>query len=524
MARSVARGASNGSSAAAGPKYRVTGREVGQYRIPAFPFEVEGESFITEPIEVTVLDATSDAPIEATVEVDRTTCFVEETVSLTYRILVARDVKVRSIGVSLPILEKVDEFRIKEGPFDKNAKLDSMAVSGYRTSAEVRERRRGGRRFAEYVLRFQLHPPSPGSLTIQPGVAQAEIVVGYRGRTDLFGRRVEETDVRTVSTETVNVEVRPLPSEGRPSGFTGLVGRYSIRATTDVTSVKVGDPIPLRIEVRGDGLMERVPRPDLASLPAFEKFKVDEDLSPGEREDNTLVFERTIRAREASVTEIPPIPLAYFDAEAGRYDVTRSEPIPLSVEETRVVTADQIESPTGAATFAPKRDREQLRGGLNANHVYLDALADQGVDARRLWPLAAGPAVWALLGAFVMLRRRGESDGARARARRAGRRARAALDAAKSASGGASGALHESVSAALQGYVSDVLDLGEGEVTAADVRRHAAAGDLEAGVAERVAELLERCDAGRFGAGAEGGGADLLTEASAVVDAMERGR
>ena len=63
-------------------------------------------------------------------------------------------------------------------------------------------------------------------------------------------------------------------------------------------------------------------------------FKIPEEMAPGEIKDRVKVFTQTVRAKHPDVKEIPEIELPYFNTETGKYEVARSDAIPLSVLET----------------------------------------------------------------------------------------------------------------------------------------------------------------------------------------------
>ena len=61
-----------------------------------------------------------------------------------------------------------------------------------------------------------------------------------------------------VSSQPLKLTVLPLPEEGKPSGFYGLVGQYTISASATPTKVNVGDPITLTVKVGGGKYLKPV--------------------------------------------------------------------------------------------------------------------------------------------------------------------------------------------------------------------------------------------------------------------------
>jgi hypothetical protein len=166
-------------------------------------------------------------------------------------------------------------------------------------------------------------------------------------RRDSFGFRVPAYQLFKAEGKRRRLVVRPLPQEGRPASFENAIGRgFSIDVQASRTVVQVGDPIELKIRIRGDGPLEGLSLPRLdgsGSLPRG-LFSVPDTATVGviNEEQNTKTFDVTIRIRSAEAREIPPIEFSYFDPASGRYSTARSQPIALSVAGSNLVGATDV--------------------------------------------------------------------------------------------------------------------------------------------------------------------------------------
>ena len=247
------------------------------------------------------------------------------------------------------------------------------------------------------------HPPTgiaPGSH--RPTDEQCGIIrVGRQHQDHPSLARFNFCHDRSISrSQPVTLNVRPLPTQGRPANFTGLVGQFSIDASAQPTQVSVGDPIDLRVRITGPEPLDRLLAPDLARDPAFagpfrlsaDGLRLDSSQNSGSR-----TYSTTLRATSDRVTRVPPVELAYFDTRAGEYRVARSQPIPLTVRPTRQVTAgDAITVPHADSSSASRRAPTSLplpppiaqepilssAPGLRANSTSLAALRNQHADLR----------------------------------------------------------------------------------------------------------------------------------------------
>lgn len=151
-----------------------------------------------------------------------------------------------------------------------------------------------------------------------------------------FGRRLESmlgTRRRPfhLETGTVEVAISELPIEGRPEGFSGAVGEFSITARTASASVEVGEPAQLVVDVAGRGNFDRVAIDGLASGDALRSYApsarfeaIDATGLTGRKR-----FTQTIVPREGGPHEIPPLRFCYFDPTERRFVTQESEPLAL---------------------------------------------------------------------------------------------------------------------------------------------------------------------------------------------------
>ena len=230
-----------------------------------------------------------------------------------------------------------------------------------------------------------LIPKRSGKIAMQPASVSAAVAVGRSRSQDPFDSFFS-SQVRykrfMVTSEPLELEVLSLPQQDKPAQFYGLVGQYTISASATPTKVNVGDPITLTVKIGGSKYLKPVQWPALEQVPALAaNFKIPSQKSSPTIDNSFKVFTQTIRANNDQVAEIPPIPLAYFDAEQGKYVTAKTEPIKLEVAPTKILTNADLEG----SDFAPiSREIEAIRKGLSANYDSLEMLDDMSFS-----PLAA---------------------------------------------------------------------------------------------------------------------------------------
>jgi len=265
-----------------------------------------------------------------------------------------------------------------------------------------------------------------------------------------FGRRVPfaaASDVR-------EIEVRPLPAEGRPEDFSGAVGRFELESEADPTRVDSGEPVTLTVRVVGDGNFDRVTLDGVTDADGFRtyaargEFRGDALGSSGRK-----VFEQLLVPEHAGADAVPPVRFSFFDPEARAYRSLETPPIPLAV----------------AAAPSPS----PADGGAEpAATTPLAADAELRTDPARLAPLAlpllARPGFWTGLAALaaapllLWLALRGSArrrDAGRAAQRAAREALRARLQELEAAADrGDATAFHESARRALRAALAVRLE------------------------------------------------------------------
>lgn len=164
-----------------------------------------------------------------------------------------------------------------------------------------------------------------------------------------FGNSLSITGTRPIvaGAEVKPTEVIPVPSDGRPDDYRGTVGKYEIFTQIDKGNVQAGDPIQLDIGITGDGPMQLVQAPPLTDIKTLtDDFKISDQPLAGQAQGNTKFFSTTIRPLREGITEIPPIPLSFFNPETDAFQTVMSEPIPITVTKSDALSLDSIVTAT----------------------------------------------------------------------------------------------------------------------------------------------------------------------------------
>ncbi len=370
--------------------YSLKASEVGRIQLPSLTVVVDGKTYRTNPVTVNITRPGTTDQLDIEIVLSEQQCFVGQPVLLTIKFYFSANTK--NPQFNIPVLSS-DAFYFENPDVLNQQTQEHDFGNGVTVLYSQHQVTHDGRQRNLLLLRKILIPRSSGSMRIEPITVNANVAVEQARSRSLFGPQLRYKRFM-VQSDPIELTVLPLPEEGKPAQFYGLVGRYTIEASATPTQVNVGDPITLNINIGGGTYLKPVRWPALEKVPELvANFKIPSQQASPTIAGGVKVFTQTIRANNDKVTEIPSIPLAYFDAERGKYAAVQSDPIKLEVAPTKILTNADLEG----ADFTPvNREVEAIRKGLSANYEDLDALKDMSFSPVAALAHPGYAALWAV--------------------------------------------------------------------------------------------------------------------------------
>jgi hypothetical protein len=357
--------------------YTLLVKSPGTITLPSIPVIVNKKTYRTNPVEVTVLKPGTTDKLDLKVTLSDTTCYVGQPVIMTAHFYVAANTDVKDFSIDIPGFD-ADRF-ILDDPVVPNGAKQYQITSGlpvYVTQTNVLHK---NRQCFDVALSKVLIPKGPGVHNLGQTSVSASLAVGRTRSNDPFenmgfGSRIRHAQFM-VTAPALDLNVRPLPINKQPANFSGLVGRYAIKASASPVQVDVGQAITLTLQIGGNAYLNPVQWPDLeANEELASHFAIPPERSAPIVEKGFKVFTQTLRANSHDVTRIPPIELSYFDPDKGDYAVAKTHPIALDVAETKTLTAQDIE---GRLNTPINRQIQAIQEGLSTNTQDQGALVNQ---------------------------------------------------------------------------------------------------------------------------------------------------
>ena len=300
-------------------RYTVLAKEPGDCVIPPQDFKVDGQVLPGPPLTLTVGEAAAPADDDLTPNVQLTVGKTEfwkgEVVPVHVAILVHPAVQPLS-----PFFPQVKTSNFAVNRFDRSAGLEAREVNGevwraWQMDSVMTALQAGAQEFGPAEFKAELMMPDAGSIR------------------DPFGRQQGNRSTRMLTSNTIPLNVKELPAEGRPADFGGAVGNFEINLEVSPVELNAGDPIAVEIAINGTGNFDALTAPLLETTEGWRLYapRVSQENRGWGTEEGRKSFTQ-ILIPEKNHTQIPPFVLHYFNPESGTYVTRKSQPVALTIK------------------------------------------------------------------------------------------------------------------------------------------------------------------------------------------------
>jgi BatD DUF11 like domain len=188
----------------------------------------------------------------------------------------------------------------------------------------------------------------------------------------------------TLKSDDQEIEVRPLPADGRPAEFTGAVGEFKFDSAEIPNDWKTGEPQQITTRLSGSGNFALMNAPALTPADSWKTYPGREEFTPGDQASfsGSKIFQFSAVPRKGGEQEAA-LAFSYFDPAAESYKTIISP-----AKQLKVAGADVVDVEPAAAPAA--KEPEKKVATLVGQHSELSPRAS-------LVPLVARPAFLPLL-------------------------------------------------------------------------------------------------------------------------------
>lgn len=295
----------------------------------------------------------------------------------------------KAVDFNFPILNdaRFQALEPHEPGKEKNAQTTGLPVHGTRVLATRSSYLDGEVQHQSLLFKTILIPKKTGKLSLascsllcaaekekdaksKQGQRTAFQYPSYFDNT-FFDQNLTGGDYTRIYTESAPIEldVKPLPTEGRPALFNGMVGDYTIVATAEPAAVREGEPVTLTITITAAEFVENIFFQPLRYQPLLvNRFEIPDERSLPKIDGKSKIYTQTIRPLSTTISNIPPIQLAYFSPTSNAYLTVQTAALPLEVSPAEDVAAYGMDG-------APYRTRlRAVKEGIRQNYTNPDML------------------------------------------------------------------------------------------------------------------------------------------------------
>ncbi len=473
----------------------------GNFTIGQASIEVDGEIYKSPPVSVQVTAAV-DIPkdgnnadylasenVHLVAEVSNANPYLNEAITVVYKLYVSNEVSITSNWREIDTPKYADFW---------SQNIDNQG------NFKIYEGKYNGEDYRYVILRTTvLYPQKTGELNIEPLTLDVPIDVRSNKR-DLFGRFLMTRVNKTISAGNRTITVKPLPQEGKPDNFSGAVGNFSFKVTTNKTKLDANESLELNVTVGGNGNLKLFDLPSVTfpnSLEVYEPTRNDNIKTQTSGMTGTVSENYTVVPQFKGNYPLRPITFSYFDPKTETYKTLSSQEIVIEVENGPVTTAkDPITSNNKQAVIV---EADQFK------YIKLDAdltpiKKENFFKSKIFWSILGAP--FLVIPVFIIIGRRRRArlnDVEGNRLRHANLLAKKYLSEAKK-NLDSKDTFYESLERALHNYLKAKLNIETSEMSKEHISKLLSERSVNAEVVSQFIGLLKSCEFARYAGASQG--------------------
>lgn len=310
--------------------YFIEPKAKGTFTIPPASIEYKGNIIKSNAVEVIVTDKVelpkdpndpkylAQENIHLVAHVSKTNPFLGEAIYVEYRLYFSKQV-----GFYNTQFNEIPKY---EGFWNQE-----ISIKGQEEQTGEYQ----GKSMRYYTLKkMLLIPQKTGKLYVEP--MDMEMVVSVpTGRYDFFGHpQTRSVNARYTSNRKL-IQVKDLPSQGKPADFSGAVGNFDLSVTTSKANLKANESTQVNVKVSGKGNLKLFDLPELQVPAELEVYTPERKQSIQHTYNGLSGY---ISDNYSIVPEykgkyiIPAIQFTYFNPTDKKYYTKSSDEIILHIE------------------------------------------------------------------------------------------------------------------------------------------------------------------------------------------------
>ena len=521
--------------------YTLIAHKEGAFTIPPASIKVDGEQYSSNGVRITVLppdqptnagansqqrntngnatsqqrdnNSVSDANIFMRTLVSKTKVHEQEALLLSYKLYFA--------GVD--VAQMTNNTRLPEF---KGFLKQELEMGEIQTELE----HYNGRNYQTAVLyRTLLFPQRSGDIVIDPAQFEAQLRVQNRAQVrsifdDFFGSYV--TVNKALTAPGVTIHVAELPA-GKPVGFSGGVGQFSMSSTISSTDLQANDAVTLTLTIQGAGNMKLLKTPAVDWPEGFEVYdpKVTNNFrNSTSGVSGTKTIEYLAIPRAGGTYTIPAVQFSYYDTQTDAYKTLTTPEYTLNIARS----ASDDANAAVVNNFVQKEDIQQL--GSDIRYIYSGELSHYTrrqsfitFGTLAFWLFYLIPALIAVL-LFIIFRKKIQenADITRVRYKKANKVAQRRLKQAEQLlKADNKTAFYEEIERAAWTYLSDRLSIPTAQLNKENIAQILTNKGVADALIREVMHVLSTAEFARYAPVSDHAMQDIYNDTTQIINQLE---
>jgi len=310
--------------------YYLSPTRRGTFTIKQATIEIGGQTYKTLPVTIKVTaavdkpkdgnnsDYVASENLHLVAEISKSDPYLNESLTVIYKLYVSPRISVSNW---------------KELDSPKYSDFWSQAIDMKQLKIENGEYKGEPYRFV-ILRKTVLYPQKTGKLNIEPLTLSIAVDVPSNRR-DIFGGRLYSTVNKTVAAGNRTINVKQLPTEGKPTDFTGAVGSFDFDVIPNKTVLDATESLEAKVLVKGTGNLKLFDMPKLnvpSGLEQYEPEHTERVRTNLTGMGGTISDTYTLVPQYKGKYPIPPISFSYFDLKTESYKTVSSREIVINVK------------------------------------------------------------------------------------------------------------------------------------------------------------------------------------------------
>ena len=324
--------------------YILQAKNIGKYSIGIASVEYDGNTYKTSPLEINVVKGSAKPQQKqnnnnssvSTKEiaqnlfihaiVNRSRVYLGQQVTVTYKLYTRLNIAAQ---MSISKLPQYQGFWSEEIETPNNINFTTEMYDGKQFKVGV-------------LKRAALFPSQTGKLTVTPFELNVPVQIRKKQTSnnffnDFFNDPFGNTQVYNYNavSNSVKVDVLPLPSANVPKSFNGAVGNFSLSTDISKRKLKTNESVTLKVAISGSGNLNLVNPPEVNFPNGIEKYepKTNTQINRKGTISGTKTTDYLLVPRTPGKKVIPAVQFSYFDPEKRSYVTLSSKPYTIDVEQ-----------------------------------------------------------------------------------------------------------------------------------------------------------------------------------------------